>query len=152
MDLIWKSLPLRRIIRNYMPFRGLYPAKAMPFRGIIRGKFWLSENYTLERHAFPRHNPSSLITNIFAKFAEKFFLTGRIVYFLNTVQCYNIFGIYCWYEIQNVRRCVNLLLKKGFLLVKRRPPPPHIRGSQGKMLLFWNDGRFEALSMEMRNL
>ncbi len=66
-----KSLPLRRIFCDYMPFRGLYcgkaclsavesaenfdfqsiiPRKGMPFRGIICGKFWLSKNYTPERY------------------------------------------------------------------------------------------------------
>jgi hypothetical protein len=40
-----------------------------------------------------------------------FFLKERIVYFLNTVQCYNILEIYCCYEYKNIGRCVNLLLK-----------------------------------------
>ncbi len=40
------------------------------------------------------------------------FLTERIVYFLSTVQCYNILEIYCCYKYKNIGRCVNLLLKK----------------------------------------
>ncbi len=36
--------------------------KDMAFRSIIRGKFWLSENYTPERHAFLRYNPRKVLT------------------------------------------------------------------------------------------
>ncbi len=49
--LSWESLPWRRIIRD-----------CMPFRGIIGRKFWLSENYTPERHAFPWYNPLKVLT------------------------------------------------------------------------------------------
>jgi hypothetical protein len=38
-------------------FPRIISRKGMPFRGIIYGKFWLSENYTPWRHAFPRYNP-----------------------------------------------------------------------------------------------
>jgi hypothetical protein len=34
----------------------------MPFRGIICGSVWLSENYTPERHTFPRYNPRKVLT------------------------------------------------------------------------------------------
>jgi hypothetical protein len=52
------------------------------------------------------------------------FLTERIVYFLSTVQCYNILEIYCCYEYKNIGRCVNLLLKKVCCWIKENPPPP----------------------------
>jgi hypothetical protein len=37
-------------------FPRILPRKIMPFRGIIRGTFWISTGYPLKRHAFPRYN------------------------------------------------------------------------------------------------
>jgi hypothetical protein len=51
-----------------------------------------------------------------------FFLTGHIVYFLNTVQCYNILKVYCCYEIQKHKALCEFVVEKGLLLVKRKPP------------------------------
>ncbi len=43
-------------------FPRILPRKGVSFRGIIRGKSKLSENYTSERRAFPRYDPRKVET------------------------------------------------------------------------------------------
>jgi hypothetical protein len=43
---------------------------------------------------------------------KSFFLTERIVYFLNTVHCYNILESTVIMKYKYIRRCVILLLKR----------------------------------------
>jgi hypothetical protein len=54
----------------------------------------------------------------------KIFLPERIVYLLNTVQCYNILEIYCCYELQKHKALCEFVIEKGLLLVKGKPAPP----------------------------
>ncbi len=50
----------------------------------------------------------------------RIFLTKeRIVYFLNTVQCYTVLEIYCCYEIQKHKALCEFVVEKGLLLVER---------------------------------
>jgi hypothetical protein len=54
------------------------------------------------------------------------FLTERIVYFLNTVHCYNILEEYCNYEIQIHRALCDFAVEKGCCWLKEGLPPRHI--------------------------
>ena len=54
---------------------------------------------------------------------EKFFLTERIVYFLNTVHCYNILEEYCYYEIQIHKALCEFAVEKGYCWLKEASPP-----------------------------
>jgi hypothetical protein len=63
---------------------------------------------------------------------ELFFLTERIVYFLNTVHWYNNLEEYCYYEIQ-IHKALCEFVKKGYCWLKEGLPPRHIRKN---MLLF----------------
>jgi hypothetical protein len=56
----------------------------------------------------------------------KIFLTERIVYFLNTVHCYNILEEYCYYEIQIHKALCDFAVEKGYCWLKEGLPPPHI--------------------------
>jgi hypothetical protein len=58
--------------------------------------------------------------------AQKVFLTERIVYFLNTVHCYNILGEYCYYEIQIHKALCEFAVEKGYCWLKEGLPPTHI--------------------------
>jgi hypothetical protein len=55
--------------------------------------------------------------------AEQTFLTKCIVYFLNTVHCYNILEEYCYYEIQIHKALCEFPVKKGYCWLKEGLPP-----------------------------
>jgi hypothetical protein len=57
----------------------------------------------------------------------KIFLTERIVYFLNTVHCYNLLEEYCYYEIQRHKALCEFAVEKGYCWLKEGLPPRHIR-------------------------
>ncbi len=59
------------------------------------------------------------------------FLTECIVYFLNTVHCYNILEEYCYYEIQLHKGLCDFAVQKGYCCLKEGlpPPPTHIKGN-----------------------
>ncbi len=52
------------------------------------------------------------------------FLTERIVYFLNTVHCYNILEEYYYYEIQIHKALCDFAVDKGYCWLEEGPPPP----------------------------
>jgi hypothetical protein len=54
-------------------------------------------------------------------------LTERIVYFLNTVHCYNILEEYYYYEIQIHKALCDFAVEKGYCWLKEGLPPRHIR-------------------------
>ncbi len=54
------------------------------------------------------------------------FLTECIVYFLNTVHCYNSLKEYCYYEIHLHRALCDFAVQKGYCCLKGGPPPQHI--------------------------
>ncbi len=56
-----------------------------------------------------------------------FFLTERIVYFLNTVHCYNILEEYYYYEIQIHKALCDFTVETGYCWLKESLPPRHIR-------------------------
>ena len=77
---------------------------------------------------------TALLANTQAKVAAKtFFLTERIVYFLNTVHCYNVLEEYCYNEIQIHNSLCEFVAKKGYCWLKKGLPPLHLRKN---MLLF----------------
>ncbi len=55
------------------------------------------------------------------------FLTESIVYFLNTVHCYNILEEYYYYEIQMHKALCDFAVEKGYCWLKEGLPPRHIR-------------------------
>ncbi len=55
-----------------------------------------------------------------------FFLTERIVYFLNTVHCHNILKEY-YYEIQLHKALYDFTVETGYCWFKESLPPQHIR-------------------------
>ena len=56
------------------------------------------------------------------------FLTERIVYFLNTVHCYNILEEYYCYEIQLHKALFDFAVDKGYCWLKEGLPPPTHKG------------------------
>jgi hypothetical protein len=52
-----------------------------------------------------------------------FFLTEGIVYFLNTVHCYNILEEYYYYEIQIHKALCDFTVETGFCWLKESLPP-----------------------------
>ncbi len=57
--------------------------------------------------------------------SKSFFLTERIVYFLNTVHCYNLLEEYCYYEIQIHKALCEFAVEKGYCWLKEGLPPPN---------------------------
>jgi hypothetical protein len=53
-----------------------------------------------------------------------FFLTERIVYFLNTVHCYNNLEKYYYYEIQLHKALFDFAVDKGYCWLEEGLPPP----------------------------
>ncbi len=56
----------------------------------------------------------------------KVFSTERIVYFLNTVHCYNTLEEY-YYEIQIHKALCDFTVETGYCWLKESLPPRHIR-------------------------
>ncbi len=77
------------------------------------GMVWRGGIFLLSFYAVSDHSGGQV---------ELFFLTERIVYFLNTVHCYNTLVEY-YYEIQIHKALCNFTVKR-LLLVKGKPPPP----------------------------
>jgi hypothetical protein len=55
---------------------------------------------------------------------QNIILTERIVYFLNTVHCYNILEKYYYYEIQLHKALFDFAVDKGYCRLKEGLPPP----------------------------
>jgi hypothetical protein len=55
------------------------------------------------------------------------FLTERIVYFLNTVHCYNTLEEY-YYEIQIHKALCDFTVETGYCWLKESLPPPTHKG------------------------
>ncbi len=65
----------------------------------------------------------------FTQFTElDTFLTERIVYFLNTVHCYNILEEYYYYELQLHKVLCDFAVDKGYCGLKESLPPPTHKG------------------------
>ncbi len=61
----------------------------------------------------PFGEPGVAVTTAIEKMdRQKYFLTERIVDFLNTVQFYNILEVYCCYEIQKYRVLCEFVVEK----------------------------------------
>ncbi len=71
-------------------------------------------------------NQSFESTSVMRAWIGMFFLTERIVYFLNTVHCYNTLEEY-YYEIQIHKALCDFTVETGYCLLKESLPPRHIR-------------------------
>ncbi len=73
-------------------------------------------NIVLSVRLIPTHTLCTvtfIVHNVYSPIS--FFLTERIVYFLNTVHCYNLLEEYCYYEIQIHKALCEFAVEKGIV-------------------------------------
>ncbi len=66
------------------------------------------------------------LVNLYIHAVSFFYITECIVYFLNTVHCYNSLEEYCYYEVQLHKALCDFAVQKGYCCLKEGSPPQHI--------------------------